>query len=104
MELKVGSKVFYPSHGAGKVKAQKEIEFNGEKKKYFEFELITNLLSISTPVDNVDNLGIRPVLSKREIVEKISILKKNPSIDPKMKDFNLMLNTFKELASFMCPE
>ncbi|HQC39261.1 MAG TPA: CarD family transcriptional regulator, partial [Candidatus Dojkabacteria bacterium] len=97
MNFKIGSKVFYPSHGAGWIKGEKEIEFNGEKKRYFEFELITNLLSISTPVDNVDNLGIRPVLSKKEIVEKISILKKNPSIDPKMKDFNLMLNTFKEL-------
>ena len=97
MNFKIGSKVFYPSHGAGWIKGEKEIEFNGEKKRYFEFELITNLLSISTPVDNVDNLGIRPVLSKKEIVEKISILKRNPSIDPKMKDFNLMLNTFKEL-------
>ena len=97
MNFKIGSKVFYPSHGAGWIKGEKEIEFNGEKKRYFEFELITNLLSISTPVDNVDNLGIRPVLSKKEIVEKISILKKSPSIDPKMKDFNLMLNTFKEL-------
>lgn len=76
MNFKIGSKVFYPSHGAGWIKGEKEIEFNGEKKRYFEFELITNLLSISTPVDNVDNLGIRPVLSKKEIVEKISILKK----------------------------
>jgi RNA polymerase-interacting CarD/CdnL/TRCF family regulator len=49
MKLKVGSKVFYPSHGAGYIKREKEIEFNGEKKRYFEFELATNPLSISTP-------------------------------------------------------
>ena len=46
MELKIGSKVFYPSHGAAKVIAEKEIEFNGEIKKYFEFEFVTNPLSI----------------------------------------------------------
>lgn len=97
MELKVGSKVFYPSHGAGKVKAQKEIEFNGEKKKYFEFELITNPLSISTPVDNVEPLGIREVLSAKKIAEEIKILKTSPSKNPKVTDFNIMLNMFKEL-------
>lgn len=97
MNFKIGSKVFYPSHGAGWIKGEKEIEFNGDKKRYFEFELITNLLSISTPVDNVDNLGIRPILSTKDIKSKISVLKKTPFVDPKMKDFNIMLNTFKEL-------
>ncbi len=97
MELKVGSKVFYPSHGAGKVKAQKEIEFNGEKKKYFEFELITNPLSISTPVENIDMLGIREVMPVKKITEEIKILKKTPAKNPKVADFNIMLNLFKEL-------
>ena len=97
MEFKVGSKVFYPSHGAGVIKREKEIEFNGEKKKYFEFELITNPLSISTPVDNVENLGIRPILPTKKIEEAIKVLKKTPTIDPKVKDFNMMLKMFKDL-------
>lgn len=99
MELKVGSKVFYPSHGAGRVKAQKEIEFNGEIKKYFEFELITNPLSISTPVDNVSMLGIREVLPTKKIVDEIKVLKKSPTKNPKVTDFNIMLNMFKDLEA-----
>lgn len=99
MELKVGSKVFYPSHGAGRVKAQKEIEFNGEIKKYFEFELITNPLSISTPVDNIDMLGIREVLPVKKIVDEIKVLKKSPTKNPKVTDFNIMLNMFKDLET-----
>ncbi|MGI6484303.1 MAG: CarD family transcriptional regulator [Candidatus Dojkabacteria bacterium] len=97
MNFKIGSKVFYPSHGAGWIRGEKEIEFDGKKKKYFEFELVTNLLRISTPVDNIENLGIRPVLSANDIKKKIAILKKSSTIDPKVKDFNIMLNTFKEL-------
>lgn len=97
MNLKVGSKVFYPLHGAGWIKDEKEIEFAGEKKKYFEFELITSLLSISTPVENIETLGVRPVLQTKEIKEKLSVLSKKSAIDPKVKDFNIMLNTFKEL-------
>lgn len=99
MKLKVGSKVFYPSHGAGWIRGEKEIEFDGEKKRYFEFELVTSLLSISTPVDNVENLGIRSVLPIAEIKEKIKVLKKTPTLDPKVKDFNIMLNIFKDLES-----
>jgi len=97
MDLKVGSKVFYPSHGAGWVRAEKEIEFNGEIKKYFEFELVTNPLSISAPIDNVENLGIRSVLPVEKIKDAIKVLKKSPSMKPKTKDFNIMLNLFKEL-------
>ena len=96
MNLKVGSKVFYPSHGAGWVRAEKEIEFNGEIKKYFEFELVTNPLRISAPIENVENLGIRAVLPVEQIKEAIKELKKNPSVKPKVKDFNIMLNLFKD--------
>ena len=52
MNLKQGSKVFYPSHGAGWVKKLKSITFSGKEKDYFEFELINNDIGISTPVDN----------------------------------------------------
>lgn len=97
MELKVGSKVFYPSHGAGVVKAEKEIEFNGEKKRYFEFELITNPISISTPVENVESLGVREVVPAKKIVEIIKVLKKDPTKNPKATDFNVMLEMFNEL-------
>lgn len=99
MNLKIGSKVFYPSHGAGKVKATKDIEFNGEKKKYFEFELATNPLSISTPVDNVESLGIREILPLAKIKEAMKVLKKNAVKNPKVKDFNVMLNIFKSLEA-----
>ena len=97
MKFKVGSKVFYPSHGAGFIKREKEIEFNGEKKKYFEFELVTNPLSISTPVDNVENLGIRDIMPIEKIKSSIKVLKKTPAVNPKVKDFNTMLNMFKDL-------
>ncbi len=97
MTLKVGSKIFYPSHGAGWIRREKNIEFNGEEKKYYEIELVTNPLSISTPVERIDNLGIRSVFSKAEILDLISTLKRKPTKKPTSTDFNTMLNTFKDL-------
>ena len=97
MSLKVGSKVFYPTHGAGWIREKKEIEFDGEKKEYYQFELINSPLEISTPVGNLEELGIRPVLKSTEIKERIKVLKRNPRKDPKNKDFNDLVSTFDEL-------
>lgn len=97
MSLKVGSKVFYPTHGAGWIRERKEIEFDGEKKEYYQFELINSPLEISTPVGNLEQLGIRPVLKSTVIKKKIEILKKKPAADPKNKDFNELVVLFDEL-------
>jgi CarD family transcriptional regulator len=97
MELKIRSKVFYPSHGAGWVRAKKRIEFNGEKKDYFEFEFINNPLTISTPIENIDKLGIREVYSPAFIRKKVSTLKKTKTKNPKTDDFNALANMLREL-------
>lgn len=97
MNFKVGSKVFYPSHGAGWIRQEKEIEFNGEKKQYFEFEFINTSITISTPIDNVESLGVRAVYSAEEIKEKIAVLKDKPSKNPKTTDFNKLMELFKKL-------
>jgi RNA polymerase-interacting CarD/CdnL/TRCF family regulator len=99
MNFKIGSKVFYPSHGAGWVRHEKEIEFNGQKKDYFEFEFISSAITISTPIDNINNLNVRPVHTAAEIKDKISLLKKKPIKDPKTKDFNKLMEIFKKLES-----
>jgi RNA polymerase-interacting CarD/CdnL/TRCF family regulator len=97
MSLKVGSKIFYPSHGAGWIKREKDIEFGGEKKRYYEIELVTNPLSISTPVERIEALGVRKVLPKKEILDMISELKKKPTKKTNSSDFNTMLKMFKDL-------
>jgi CarD family transcriptional regulator len=97
MSLKVGSKVFYPTHGAGWIREKKEIEFDGKKEEYYQFELINSPLEISTPVDNLEELGIRPVLKSTTIKDKIKILKEDPRKDPKNKDFNDLVSIFDEL-------
>lgn len=95
--FKVGSKVFYPTHGAGTIKAKKKIEFQGKKNEYFEFKFIDAQLTVSTPVENVYNLGIRPILSPKEINDKISILKKKPTSKPKGNDYNEIIGFIQEL-------
>lgn len=96
MTLKIKSKIFYPSHGAGWVKKKKVIEFQGEKKDYFEFQIINDPITISTPIENLKMLGVRDVLPVPTIKKTLTILKKKPQIDPKIKEFNALLAMLTE--------
>lgn len=98
-KFKIGSKVFYPTHGAGFIKAQKKIEFQGEKKQYFEFKFIDAQLTVSTPVENVEMLGVRPVMSAKDIKSGIAVLKKKPAKKPKQADYNELIKHIQELDS-----
>lgn len=95
--IRLNSKVFYPSHGAGEVVKEKKIEFMGEIKKYYEFEFINKKLTISTPIQNIEKLGIRPVMSYDEIIKKISVLRSEPAKKADVKDYNQLMVKIDEL-------
>lgn len=95
--IKVKSKIFYPSHGAGTVIKQKKIEFDGEEKKYYEFSFINKKLTISAPVENLEMLGIRPVNDIKDIRKSVKVLKKKPSVKPKSTEYSDLINSIKEL-------
>ena len=50
----VGDKVVHPMHGAGTIEEIKEIEIVGKKRQYY------------VPIENSEEIGIRPVIEKQE--------------------------------------
>lgn len=100
MKLKVNSKIFYPGHGPGTIKRTQDIDFAGETKKYYEFEFLNNELTISTPIENVEKLGVRDIGDPKKIKEAIKELKKTPSKKPPSSNYNDQMNVIrnKELS------
>ena len=96
MKLKVNSKIFYPGHGPGVIKRTQKIDFAGEIKSYYEFEFINNELTISTPIENVEKLGVRPVKSPQEIKNSIKALKKTGAKKPPTTNYNELMNLIKQ--------
>ncbi len=96
MKLKVNSKIFYPGHGPGKINGTQEIDFAGEIKKYYEFEFLNNELTISTPIENVEKLGVRDINSPKKIKEAIKELNKKPSKKPPSSNYNEQMNTIRK--------
>lgn len=95
--FEIGTKVFYPTHGAGWIKDRKFIEFQGKRKEYYEFEFVDNQLTVSTPVENINSLGIRPIMTPAEIESKIAILQKKPTLKPEQTDYNELMQFIQDL-------
>jgi len=75
VSFKVGDYAVYPSHGIGEVMSIETIEIAGDKHScyliYFEREKLT----IKTPVKSTDKIGVRHIISKKEMDEVFSILR-----------------------------
>jgi CarD family transcriptional regulator len=77
-----GDKVIYPHHGAAVIEELTEREFLGEKKKYFVLRLAHGDLTLMVPVDSTEEVGIREVVSKREVKKVLDVLREDESRQP----------------------
>ena len=80
--FKVGDNAVYPGHGVGKVTAIEAKEIFGKKHEFYTIQILENGMKIMIPKDNVDSVGLRPIISKDEANKVIEILKEtNVKID-----------------------
>lgn len=78
----VGDNAVYPGHGVGKVTAIETKEIFGNKHTFYTIQIIDNGMKIMIPRDNVDAVGLRPIISREQAAEVIGILKEtNVKID-----------------------
>ncbi len=80
--FKVGDNAVYPGHGVGKVLAVEAKEISGKKLEFYTIQILDSGMKIMIPKDNVDSVGLRPIISKTEAGRVIEILKEtNVKID-----------------------
>ena len=69
--LQVGDQVVYPMHGAGVIADIEQCEVTGEVKSYYVLKMPIGSMKVMIPTDNVENIGLRDVISE-EGVEKVA--------------------------------
>jgi len=69
----IGDKVVYPMHGAGVIDGIEEKEILGEVKSYFILRLPLKNMKVMLPVDNIENIGLRNIVTS-DIVEEIFLI------------------------------
>lgn len=75
----VGDKVVYPNHGAGTIVGAETKEILGEEKKYYIMKLPIGEMKVMIPVEKVEEIGIRRVISTEEADDVLSLLKGDKS-------------------------
>ncbi len=72
---KVGQNVVYPMHGVGKIDAIERKKICGKISKYYVIKILQGNIKIMVPVDKSDEIGLRPVIDKKEVPKVLKILK-----------------------------
>ncbi|MBL6664995.1 MAG: hypothetical protein ISQ34_04035 [Rickettsiales bacterium] len=75
ISFKIGDWAVYPSHGIGKVTDIETIEIAGEKHSCYLIFFEREKLTIKTPISSIDKIGVRHIISKKEMDEVFAILR-----------------------------
>jgi len=71
----VGDLAVYPAHGVGKIEAIESRVINGETHDFYIMKIIENGMVIMIPTWNVASVGLREVISEKEIPKIIEVMK-----------------------------
>ncbi len=73
--FQVGDLAVYPAHGVGEIMAIESRVVNGEKHDFYIMRVIENGMKIMIPTNNVDSVGLRDVINKKEIPKVYAVMK-----------------------------
>src|SRR3970040_3153653 len=72
--FQVGDKVIYPNHGLGIVERVEEKTILGTTCGFFHLRIVSNDTTVLVPVANVDNVGLRKVITDEEVQRLFGLL------------------------------
>ena len=78
----VDQRVVYPSQGVGRIMEIREKTFNNQKTLYYIIYLEFSDMTVMVPVDKVEVLGIRPLVSRKEAEVALDSISKAASTIP----------------------
>ena len=73
--FQVGDLAVYPAHGVGEIMAIESRVVNGEKHNFYIMKFIENGMTIMIPTNNVDSVGLRDVINKKEVPKVYAVMK-----------------------------
>ena len=75
MDFNAGDMAVYPTHGVGVIEAVETKKIDGNDQKFYIMRIIGNGMTIMIPTDNVEQVGLRGIISSREATKVYKILK-----------------------------
>lgn len=72
--FKVGDLAVYPAHGVGLIEAIEEKEIGGSTLVFYVMRILENDMKIMIPRDNTKTVGLRYIISQKDVEKVYSIL------------------------------
>jgi CarD family transcriptional regulator len=80
--FKIGDKAVYPAHGVGVIEDIQCKVIGGGKRMFYVLRFLEKDMTIMIPKDNVQNVGLREIIQKKDVPKVIRILsEKNGKVD-----------------------
>jgi len=73
--FKIGDIAVYPAHGVGVVEKIETREISGAVRSFYVLKLLDSEMTIMIPKDNAESIGMRALISPKEVPRVIKILK-----------------------------
>ncbi|HPD61364.1 MAG TPA: CarD family transcriptional regulator, partial [Thermodesulfobacteriota bacterium] len=73
--FKVGDKAVYPAHGVGVIESIESKEVSGTQHTFYMLRILDNGMTIMIPTKNIHSVGLREVVSKKDVTKIYGILK-----------------------------
>jgi CarD family transcriptional regulator, regulator of rRNA transcription len=83
VKYKVGDKVVYPHHGAGKVLKKEKKEVLGSVREYLTIKILHNDMTVLVPTDSAGRAGLRRVIGEEAVERVLAVLRDDISQMPK---------------------
>ncbi|MFQ5876523.1 MAG: CarD family transcriptional regulator [Acidobacteriota bacterium] len=96
MEFNIGDKVVYPNHGLGIIEQIETRPCGDRMEEFLRLRIISNDSTVMVPRNNAKHVGLRRVISKKEIDEVFDVLK-----DRKIRVFDDWKGRFQENSDKM---
>ena len=75
MRFRVGEKVIYPNHGIAIIEEITQQTIAGKEKLFYSLRVLANDSLVMVPTANVKSVGLRKVISKREVSKLLKVLR-----------------------------
>jgi CarD family transcriptional regulator len=87
-EFQIGDLAVYPAHGVGKIQAIESRVVNGEKHDFYIMKVLENGMVIMIPVRNVESVGLREIISKKDVPRVYDVMKSRKNGLPDNQTWN----------------
>jgi len=74
-EFQIGDLAVYPAHGVGKIQAIESRVVNGEEHDFYIMKVLENGMVIMIPTSNVESVGLRNIIDKKEVSKVYEVMK-----------------------------